>query len=82
MMQPPPTRSAMSFTRSAKRDFAVVSLTHIKRAADLDLQCMPVRAGAPVKAGGEPASIGCVDGDDEAAFDEKTGGGLDDLRSA
>src|SRR6266567_5539715 len=58
----------------------VASLIHVKRSVDLDLQCVPVRAGAPVKAGREPAGIGCVDRDDKAALNEKTGGSLDDLR--
>src|SRR5260370_31872191 len=60
----------------------VASLIHIKCAFYLDLQCMPVCAGASVKPGREPAGIGCVERDDEAALDKKTGGSLDDLRSA
>src|SRR5437870_2512032 len=61
---------------------AVAVFVHIERPVDLDLQCVPVRAGASVEAGREPARIGCVDRDGEATLDKKTTGNLEDLRSA
>src|SRR5260370_30876575 len=57
---------------SKARRSPVASLIHIKRSVDLDLQCVPVCAGASVKTGRETAGIGCVEPHDDAALGETT----------
>ena len=60
----------------------IVAFVHVKRPLDFDLQRMTLRARMPVMPRREPARVGRVDRNGEAAFDEEAAGGLDELWGA